>query len=378
MTRTRTRLLVGALTLALPLGAAAGCGVEKRRTIKAELASATQHIKSSKAVSLTVRFDDTKGNLAALAYDDKSTPKAVSKAILGGSVSFTVDPAGSTTLQQLPTKGTSDADIKSAIKKVNAAIVVRDDQSIIGELRLVDGSLYAHVDLAEINRLAKLNGSEPVDDALDNAFGDDPTTAKALADVRAGKWLKIPIADYIDRFKDLAKSFTPGDVEPQPKPKATAQPDFNALGDRLLKAVKPSIKVTDANNSTSNRVLDIKVRVRPALKAALAVLKATKDLPFASQLKTVDDAAIDKAVADGTAHGTISLSNGHLKQVAIDLESFRTLDPKPGTKTLQGASVIFDVDDSAAEVPAPTDVSSFDIGELLDSFLSGFDGQQAT
>ena len=374
----RTKIVVGLLAVALPLAAVAGCGVEKKRTIKAELQSAVDNLQSSKALSMTLHLTDAKDNLAAMiSSGDDPPPAGLAKALLGGSISFTIDPAGSKTLQQLSTSGTSKADITAQIKQVNAALVVRDDAAAIAELRLVDGALYAHVDLTEINRLAKLAGSDPVDATLDKDFGDDPTTAKALADVRAGKWLKIPVTDYIDKLKDLAKSFQQGGASPEPSPTASAHPDYQALGERVLRAVKPYVKVTDANNSSVDRVLQVTAQVRPALHAALAVLKATKDLPFADQLSKVDGSEIDKQVADGAVRGTITLSSGHLKQLSLDLESVRTLDPKAGAKTLQGAAVTLDVDDSASEVVAPTNVSSFDIGQLIDQLFSGLDGQQA-
>lgn len=371
--RLRTKLLVGALAAALPLVAVAGCGAEKRRTIKAELSSAGDSLQTSSSMSVTLRVKDDAGNLVKAATEGDA-PKGLAQALIGGSVSYTIDPAGKQTLADLSFKDLSESELKDALKQVNVALVVRSDKADIGELRLVDGTLYAHVDLQEVNRLVVLGGGDPIDASLDETFGDDPQLAKGLADVRAGKWIKLPISDYIEKLTDLAKSFSGSE---EPAPAATATPNYNALSDRLFKAVKPYIKVTDASDSSGERVLDVKVQVRPALKAGLAVLQATEGLPFTDQLRDVQPTEIDKNVKDGTINGTITLKNSHFTQFTLDLESVRTLDPEDTGPSLKGGHVVFDVNDSAAEVTAPTDLSSFDIGELLDGFLSDLEGEQA-
>jgi hypothetical protein len=133
--------------------------------------------------------------------------------------------------------------------------------------------------------------------------------------------------------------------------------------------------VTDANDDSAKRVLDLKVQVRPALKAALAVLKVSKDLPFQEGLTEVTDADIDEAVKDGTAHGTITLEDSHFTQFTVDIESVRSLDPEADGAALTGSRMVLDVDDSADALTAPTDVSTFDLGEFLDSMLEDIEGQ---
>ncbi|MCW2543767.1 MAG: hypothetical protein JWM40_1319 [Frankiales bacterium] len=371
-----TRLAAAVLAVTLPAAAVAGCGAEKKRTIKAELASAGDNLKASKALSLSLRFDDHDGSLGkAAAAEDGGKLSTASSSLLKGGITYTVDPAGNKTLRDLRTDDTSEQALKRSIKDVNVALVIRSDKAAVGELRLVAGTLYAHVDLKEINRLATSAGGDPIDGGLDDMSSGDPSLKRAVADVRAGKWIKVPLLDYIDKLKDLAKSFSDMGAPVEPSPSTAARPDFADMGDRLYNAVKPYVKVTDANNSSSDRVLDVSVQVRPALKAALAVMKSMSELPFADALKDLDPSEIDKNVADGSAHGTIRLSDGHLTQLAIDLESLRTLDPDPGKTSLKGSSVVLDVDDSAGQVSAPTNVSSFNIGDLLDSLLSG--AQQA-
>lgn len=365
MPRPSARLAAGTLALALPLAAAAGCGVEKRQSVKAELRAAEHHLGASRAASFTLRLDDAKGSVAALAGKD-GAPKALVGDLVRTSITYTVDAASNATLAGLGAGAGSSASVAEQLKKVDVGLLVRDGSAELGELRLVAGVLYARVDLAEIGRLAKEGGVDDFDSKLDDAVAQaDPRLASGLKDVRAGKWVKLPLASYLDKFQELAKGFT-GLAPGAPTP---TKADYTDLGKRLFAAVKPYIKVTDANDSSSDRVLDVDVKARPAVKAALSLLQAEKGLPFAGLLGGVTPADVDKGLADGTAHGTITLASGHLKQVSVDLESIRTLDPHAGSGSLAGSSVVVDVDDSAGTVSAPTDLSGFDLGALLDSFL---------
>ena len=286
LVKLSTRLAAGTLAAALPLVAVVGCGAEKKRTIKAELSAAGDHLENSKALSVTLRFNDSDGNLKKVMVEDDASFEAVSSAVLKGGITYTVDPAGNQAIKDLKVKGQSENDLRTALKDVNVALVVRDDKAALGELRLVAGTLYAHVDINEINRLLKAAGEDTVDEDLDDMAASDPQMGRGVADIRAGKWIKLPLLDYIDRFKDLADSL--GTVPGQPAPSASAVPDFAGLGDRVFNAVKPYVKVTDANDDSSDRVLDVNVQVRPALKAALSVLKASTDLPFAGAFKEVE------------------------------------------------------------------------------------------
>jgi hypothetical protein len=372
--RPSTRLAAGTLVLALPLAAAAGCGVEKKRTIKAEFSSAVSNLENSKAASFTVSFKDTKATVAGLINKDGSIPKPLVKELLGGSVTYTVDPASDKKLKELTySAGTSSTDLSAALKTVNVGFVVKDATTTLGELRLVDGVLYAHVDLKEIGRLATAGGAEDFDASLDDAVSSgNPKFAEGLKDVRAGKWIQLPLTKYISKIQDLAK-----DVTGSEEFKKSSTVDFGSLTQKVFTAAKPFIKVTDANDSSTNRVLDVNIKMRPALKAALLVLQAEKSLPFASEIAKVDPSDIDDNVSDGTAHGTVTLKSGHLTQVTVDIESIRTLNPDEkaaGKNSVAGASVVFDLDDSADEVKAPSDVSSFDVGALFDDFVQGFSG----
>ena len=362
MRRPSVRIFAGTLALALPLAAATGCAVEKKRTIKAEFASASKHLKESKASSFTLRLDDGKKSLEKLITKDGDTKPELAQAFTGGSITVTV--AGqSLSRDALTTSG----DIAESLKNLSMSIVVRDNKAELGELRLVKGVLFAHVGLPEISRLATLGGSTDFDSSLDQGAQDGPPElATLLTDVRAGKWVKLDLTKYVDKLKELTEGFT--GITPTTPPSADAF-DAQALSDDLIAAVKPYVKVTDANDSSSDRVLDINVKARPALKAALKVMQGAKDLPFPNPFVNVVPEDIDAAVKDGNAHGQIRLKDGHLRSFSLDVESLRQLAIDPGTDSLAGLDVTLDIDDDADELVAPDNISSVDIAALIDSFF---------
>lgn len=356
------RLVAGSLVVVLPVAAVAGCGVEKKRTIRQELVSARDHLAASDAASVTLRLDDSKGRLAALAAKDGKLPAAAVKDLLGSSVTYTFDARSAAKIKSVDSSA-SAAQLQAALADVHLALAVRDARTTVAEIRLVDSTLYARVDLTEIDRVAKEAGSDGVASSFDDFISSAPAEYRpALQDARAGKWLKLPLAGYLDKVKDLTKSL------PTPAPSSGAH--LRRTERDLLTAVKPYVKVTDANNSSSKRVLDVNVDARGALKAALGVLQASSDLPFGDALKRVTPADVDTHVGPGRAHGTVTLQDGHLTQVTLDLESIRALDPHKTGDSLAGSSVVLDVDDSAGTVKAPTDnVSSVDVKALVDDLL---------
>jgi hypothetical protein len=368
------RLTAGTLVLALPLVAAAGCGAEKKKTIRQEFTAAQKHLGDSKAAAFTLSFDDSKGNLAKLMNEDGEAPPALVSALLKGSITYVTDAAGDATLRSVQAEAANPTDLKASLSKVNVAFVVRDDKADVAEIRLVAGDLYAHVNYTEVKALAKAGGVDDLDAMLDENLGDaDPRLATALNDVRAGKWLKLPLAKYLDQLQELAGSIAPGLGGTD----TSKQYDFAGIGKKAYDAVKPYVKVTDANDSSKDRVLDVKVQARPALTALLGVLKAEKDFPLAAMLGEIKTSDITENIRDGEASGTIKLHESHLTEVAIDVESIRQLSTDPGTDSFEGVKVVLGIDDSADEVSAPTELSSVDLGAMIDEFLGSFMDQMS-
>jgi hypothetical protein len=361
--RPAVRLFAGTLALALPLAAAAGCGAAKKRTVKQEFSSAISHLEKSESVSLTLRLDDGKGAVSTLAKKDGSAPAALVDDLLGSSITYTFGPGGDKKLKEV----SKTTDLKAALKDVRLGFVFKDSKAVVGEIRLVEGTLYARADVKEIGRVATEGGVEDFDSGFDDFVDGAPEDVQpALLDAKAGKWLKLPLDDYLDKLKDLAGSF------PTPSPGT----DNSKVAKDLYAAVKPFIKVTDANDSSSNRVLNVDIAVRGAAKALLAKLQTEKSLPFADLLADASPSDVDDAVTDGTAKGTITLKSGHLTQVAVDIESIRSLDPEAeATNSLAGSKVVLDIDDSAKAVSAPTeDLSSIDVKDLIDGLVKDFFG----
>lgn len=359
-----TRLVAGSLALALPLVAAAGCGAAKKRSIKEELKAAGQHLADSSATSVTLRLTDGKGNLAKEAANGSDLDPSAVKDLLGSSVTYTFDGKSAAKVKSVDASA-SESELKADLADVHLSLVVKDAVKALGEIRLVDSTLFARVDVAEIDKLAREAGSDGFASGFDDFISSAPAQYQpALKDVKAGKWMKLPLSGYVGKLQEGLKSL----------PSAAPKSELQGTGRQLLDAVKPYVKVTDANDSSSNRVLDVTVDARPAVKAALKVLQGAPGLPFASELKKVSGADVDKGLAAGKARGTITLSDGHLKQVAIDIDSIRRLDPKASTSTdLAGSDVVLDVDDSADAVTAPTDdVSGADVKALLEDLFSQF------
>jgi hypothetical protein len=367
------RLTAGTLVLALPLAAAAGCGAEKKKTIRQEFTAAQKSLGDSKAAAFTLSFNDSKGSFAKVLTSDGDAPEALVTALLKGSITYVADPTGDATLRSVQAEAANPTDLKASLSKVNVAFIVKDDKADLAEIRLVAGDLYAHVNLDEIKVLAKAGGVDDLDAMLDENIGQaDPRLASALKDVRAGKWLKLPLAKYLDKLQEIAGSFAPGLTGGADTSKKY---DFAGIGKKAYDAVKPYVKVTDANDSSKDRVLDVKVKARPALTALLGVLKAEKDLPFASLLGDVSASDITDNVRDGEATGTITLHESHLTSVAIDIESIRQLATDPGTDSFEGVKVVFGIDDSADAVAVPTEVSTVDLGAMIEEFLDSFSQQ---
>ncbi len=364
--RLSTRFAAGTLVLALPLAAAAGCGAAKKRTIKQELAAAQKNLLDSDATSITLRLDDAKGNLAKEASKSGDVSTADAKDLLTSSVTFTFDGKSASTIRGIDAKA-SESDLKKALADVHLAVSVKSSSGTLGEIRLVDSTLFARIDVAHIDKTvgkaSKADFSSGFDDFIDGAPAEYQA---ALKDVKAGKWLKLPLTSYVGKLQDSLKDL--------PSDATASSDDLTRTGKDLFAAIKPFIKVTDANDDPDNRKLNVDIEARPAVKAGLGVLKTAKGLPFGDARNDGTQAAGDDHHAAGHAPGPITLSDGHLKQVTVDIDSIRKLDPNADKALdLAGSSVVLDIDDSADQVKAPTsDVSDADVKALIDDLFSQF------
>lgn len=362
------RLTAGLALVALPLGAAVGCGAaaeSKRDDVQTSLQKASDNLKASGSMSVTMRFDDGSGSIkkATTSGEDALTPDQADL-LLGGTISMTVDPAAGKTLGDV---AAADRSLPPAeqLKLTNFSVSVQADGDPLAQLRVVSGDLYANVSLDALSDVAKRGGSTTdLGAQVDDLAASAPAELQPLVtDVRAGKWIKLPLAAYADQLAQLQKTV--------PTPSASVDPQ--KLSADLLAAVKPFVAVTDASSDGGDRVLDVKVQAKQAIKAALETLKSMG--PALPGLDTLDTTGVDK-IGDGTVNGQVTLSDDHLTKLTVDLQSAVALAPPGATPApdLTGGTLTVDVDDSADEVTVPDDVSSVDVDALVKGLVGSLGG----
>lgn len=351
LARRRTAV---AAALALPL-VVAGCGAAEqaqRRTVEAELQSASAFLLDSRALSVQMAFTDPAGSARrALTSAEGAAPEALADVLLGGSISWTIDPAGERTmrdLQDMP-EDTPAAEVFAAM---DLSVAVAADGGPIAQLRLVDGDLYAAADLGRIGSIAgKAGGPEAADSVDDLAQQAPPGVAPLLEDVRAGEWVRLPLAPYAKTIDELGASEAPAP---------------EGLEDDLLAAVKPFVQVTDAGGEGGERVLDVQVQAKKAVEALISAVQRTA---LAPQLDDVPADALS-GMTDGTVEGQVRLQDGHLTSVVLDLASAARLSTQT-VPDLFGSTLTVTVDDTADEVVAPEPVSDIDVAELVEGLMGG-------
>jgi hypothetical protein len=359
------RLAAGVALVALPLVAAVGCGeaVEaKKESVQGSLQKASDNLSASESVSVVMRFDDASGNARkalTTASEDPATP-AQADLLLGGRISFTVDPAAGKTLRDLQTADPA-LPVAEQLKLVNLAMEVQADGGPLAQIRLVGGDLYANVGLDKITDVAEKAGStEDLAGQVQQFAASAPAQFQPLvADVMAGKWVKVPLAPYAEQLKQLGE-----EGAPVPSPSV----DTQKLGTDLLNAVKPFVAVSDATSDGDERVLDVKVQAKQAVQAAMTAF--TQAAPGVPGLDQLDTSGVDR-IGDGTVDGQVTLSGDHLEKITMDLGSAERLAPPGATPSpdLSGSLLTVDVDDAADEVAVPDDVSSFDVGAVVQQLL---------
>jgi hypothetical protein len=355
------RLAATAAVVVLPLTALVGCGEvadAKRASVESDLQSASDHLMGSGSLQVAFRFADPQGTAkkAIVADSSEGDPAALADSVLGGTVRFTLDPTGDTTIGQLKDLDPA-APPAEQLKRVNVALSVESKGGAVAQLRLVDGDLYVAVSRERIEELGAQGGADDVGTSIDEALTEAPPEYQPLIqDLSDGKWVKVPLTQYVDRLAEL------GDSSATPAP----QVDGDKVAADLLAAVKPFTEVIDAGGDDGKRVLDVRVQAKQALKAALDALK--KSAPQVPGLADLDTTALDE-LKDGTANGQVVLEDEHLTEVSVDLPSLIALAPEPPTQDLAGTRLVLAVDDSADEVSVPDDVSDVDVAALVDQLL---------
>lgn len=355
------RLTTTAAVVVLPLGALVGCGeVEQaqRATVEQEVQQARDHLMDSKSTSLRMSVTDPQRTIAkGLRKGPDPLPAGVVDTLLGGSVAITLDPAGDRTMRDVQAVDPSTP-TGEALKLVNVGYRIDADGGPLAQVRLVDGTVYVTADAGRITGIAHKAGKSDVDAQLDELEQTAPPELRPLvSDLRAGEWVKIPLADYVDELAELGRRGT----TPQPTPSV----DGKKLSDDLLTAVKPFTEVTDAGGDAGKRVLNVKVQARQAIEAALDVLSRSGAVPGLEEMPPTV-----KEIPDGAVEGRVTLEDSHLTEVSLDLASVARLAPADeDTPDLTGTTVTLSVDDSADELTVPDNVSDVDVRPFLEQLL---------
>ena len=358
--------------LALAVGgsiAVAGCGATG--SLRADNAHAMSSFKAATSLSVTLGLSDPDGKLAkAVQSGDGSTTAAQAAVLIGGTISFTVSANGG---RELFAKGAADQPLDQQVKQSNFDLTVNGLGGKLVEIRLVDGILYAASDIAAVKKAADLGGpgaGARVDEFLNSV---PPQLKQGADDLRAGKWLKVPIATYVEQVHKPAKAAGGG----APDPAKTR--GYAKLGKDLQAAITPNIGLTILGATGDTRNVSIDIKVKQALTAVLGVLDtdaATFGLP--PGLLPKGDALKD--VSDKTLSATLTITRGHYTKIAVPFAGLAALDAhlSSAVPPLGKSAIVLQLDDSAGPVSAPTNVSSFDIASLLDQFIQRFSGVGAT
>lgn len=382
--RSRRRRLGLTLTAAvLPLTLAAcgstasttGSGTDKAGAKVAsspgdDMSTAYEHLMKAKSATFTLSLDDADGNLKKAATggeDGLSEPAA--DAITSGTISITIDPSGDLTLGEV-----ADADPgaspQDSLSRVNLAMAVKTgDKDVLG-LRLVDGTLFARVDLGTIDEISAATGNDPISPSLDEAGQSLPQLGAAITDLKAGKWLTLDLAPLVGQLENL--SGAAGGASPSAMPELDGQ----KIATDLLAAVKPFTEVTGGKDGK----YDVAVQARGALTAAANVLADSVGGlgdSFGVSGEELRNPDLD-GLRDGPLKATVELDGDSFSKVTLDLSSLKDVAPADeDLPELAGASVVLDIQDDADEITAPDDISGVDLNALIMQFFGAL-GQGLT
>lgn len=367
--RQRVTLTLSAAVLPLALTA---CGSASATTgsassddsPSASIGAAYDNLMEAKSATFTMSLEDPDGSLEQAATEaEDGVSQGVADALLDGSVSFTIDPTGDLTLGDLQ-DADPGASVEDSLSTVNYAMAVRTGEDDVLGIRLVDGVLFAKVDLDTVDRLAEDAGSDPVSPMLDQAGALSPELADVVTDVKAGQWLQLDLAPFTGQLEGLAGSTGAGDLP---------QLDGQQLAADLLAAVEPFTEVTGGDDG----VYDVEVQARGAVLAGAQVLSdAFGDLGGGLGLPSDELTDPDlEGLRDGPLTATVELDGDSLSRLTLDLSSLVDVAPAgEDVPDLTGARLVLDVADDADEVSEPDDVSDVDLGALVQTVLGSFMG----
>jgi hypothetical protein len=347
--------LTASVVLLAGLGGLAGCGtVDAMKSAD----TAAANLSAAKVVAFTMSLKDPKGSLLATATTAED--KRVAQFIESSSLTVTIDPAGDATFgSATKTPQTAPKDLVAALKNSGAMRLdlTRSGKSVI-DLTIVNGVVYARVDLAE---LSTVSGQQ-----LSKQLADAPPMLAPVADgLKTGKWLSLDLPALLAKYPELTKMAPAGaGAAVTPSPQALL-----GLQSKLLAAFEANSTktVTTSGDQTEVRLA---VKAKAFLTAVVDAMAATEAVPeTASSLSDLKSGL--SSLQDGTANVILTIKADHYTSAVLDLQSLAKLgkDPKAASDTT-GAQLQVDINDQAAAVTAPTAGQVVDLNSLAQSVLS--------
>ena len=364
--KIRTRATMGAV-LVLP-ALLVGCGnVGEARSLQEDNDKAKQALREAKSVSFALRVNDPDGALRrALEKTEpgqEPPPAKLLDALLSGSIAIRSSAAGDG--KALDYNAACAKPIEEQLKAGNVEFLVKGDGADLAQMRVVEGVAYATSDIAKIDELLAAGGQKPIAAGLDGA---PPAVAQAVTDMRAGKWVKLPLAKYAPQISELQKQAGAAG--------APTQADAcKALAD-LQNAIKPHVQLSDLGADGDVRRATVRVGVKQALRAAATTFGQLGGGP------ELGPAQIDKlleGVSDAPVEGRLTIEDGHYKSLSVPLRNLAALDttPSPDVPDFGASELVIDINDDAGAVTAPEQLSAANLEELVDGFFAQLKQAQA-
>jgi len=353
------RRVMGSLTasalLLVGLGGLAGCGTADA---KKSADTAAANLSAAKVVAFTMSLKDPKGSLLASATTAED--KRVAQFIESSSLTVTIDPAGDATFgSATKTPQTAPEDLGAALKNSGAMRLdlTRSGKSVVG-LTIVNGVIYARVDLAELSTVSGQQLSKQLADA-------PPMLAPAVDGLKTGKWLSLDLPALLAKYLELTKPASPG-----PGGAATPSPQaLLGLQSKLLAAFEANSAKTVTTSGDQTEV-HLAVKAKAFLTAVVDAIAAIGAVPgTASSLSDLKSGL--RSLQDGTVDVILTVKADHYTSAVLDLQSLAKLgkDPKAVSATA-GAQLRVDINDQAAAVTAPAAGQVVDLNSLAQSVLS--------
>jgi hypothetical protein len=306
------------------------------------VSDARQHLTRATAVSITAHFADDAAHHLKTSMLTGSSPltKPEAQALSTGSITLEVAARNGRTVAA----GAKISTLSDVAKAYDVSGTVQTEGHDLFQFRLVGGTLYGAADLDLLDKLSALSGGAPATKAA------APVAKPYLDALRGGQWLQFPLASTLD----LAQGALPA----QAQHPAT----YAKLIPQTIAVLRRDVVVKTQSTSGDSATVALTVQVRAVADDFLRTLS-----PIVPPGALPTPADVAKQVTTGSLAATVQVQSGHFTRLTVPLEQLVKLDPHPGSDVpnFGGSSVVVDIDDSAAPITVPTNLSQLSILRLL-------------